>query len=366
MLAGRLTGSALAFAAYPSDGGQIVSSTAFVLVSTSDRYDHEWEREALSAIDGFAFDLRSAMPQTPEEMIIAAQGADAILLSSREPMTKEIMQAIPTCKVIARYAVGLDNIDLNAAADLGIVVTHYPMYCTNEVADHALALLLALNRRVVQLDRDLHAGIWVRETHHMDRMLRGPIPALRESTIGVVGVGRIGSAVIERLRPFGATILAADPHVDPAEIVRAGARPVSLEALMSTSDIVTLHCPLTAETHGMIDARALGLMKPGALLVNTARGPIVDLAALVAALESGRIGGAALDVVYPEPLPLESPLYGLSNVILTPHSAYYSERSVEVIRHETLRAAVDVLQGMLPKVVANPTVLERVTLRPRS
>jgi D-3-phosphoglycerate dehydrogenase len=139
---------------------------------------------------------------------------------------------------------------------------------------------------------------------------------------------------------------------------------VSLEVLLQRSDIVTLHCPLTPETHGLIDASALATMKPTALLVNTARGPIVDLAALVVAIENQRLGGAALDVVYPEPLPLDSPLYSLPNVILTPHAAYYSERSVKVIRTETLMAAVDVLQGRQPKVVANPAVLPRVSLAP--
>ena len=170
-----------------------------VLVSTSDRYELDWERTTLSAIPSFPFELRGATPHSPAEMVAAAADADALLISSREPVGRDVLARLARCKVIARYAVGLDHIDLDAAAERGIVVTHYPMYCTAEVADHALALLLALNRRVVQFDRDLRDGAWVREAHHMSRILRGPIPPLREMTVGVVGIGRIGTAVVERL-----------------------------------------------------------------------------------------------------------------------------------------------------------------------
>lgn len=341
-----------------------MSRSTHVLVSTSDRYDFDWEHETLSTIPGFDFELRRGSPTSTDEMIALARDADALLVSSREPVTRPIIEHLDRLKVIARYAVGLDHIDLDAAAERGIIVTHYPMYCTNEVADHALALLLALNRRIVQFDRDLRHGAWAMHSHHMDRILRGPIPPLREMTVGIIGIGRIGSAVAARLAPYGLHIIAFDPYLDAETITRSGAEPVSFEDLLQRSDIVTLHCPLTPETQGLIDAAALAAMKPTATLVNTARGPIVDLDALVLALENGRLGGAALDVVYPEPLPLESPLYTLPNVILTPHAAYYSERSVKVIRTETLMAAVDVLQGRQPKVVANPAVLPRVSLAP--
>lgn len=341
-----------------------VSQTTHVLVSTSDRYDFDWELATLSAVPEFDFELRSGSPATPDEMIALARDADALLVSSREPVTRPVIEQLDRLKVIARYAVGLDQIDLEAAAERGIVVTHFPMYCTNEVADHTLALLLALNRRIVELDRDLRKGAWAKHAHHMDRLLRGPIPPLRELTVGIVGIGRIGTAVAARLAPFGVRTLAFDPYLDRESIRERGAEPVSFDTLLQRSDIVTLHCPLTPETRGLIDATALGLMKPTSMLINTARGPIVDLQALAAALAGGRLGGAALDVVYPEPLPLDSPLYSLPNVILTPHAAYYSERSVEVIRTETLMAAVDVLQGRRPKVVANPAVLSALDLAP--
>ena len=198
----------------------------------------------------------------------------------------------------------------------------------------------------------------------MNRILRGPVPALRDQTLGIVGLGRIGRAVADRARPFGLTLLAADPFVDPAVVREHGAEPVALDALLARSDIVSLHCPLTDETRGLIGPSAFGLMKPTAVLVNTARGPVVDLDAAIAALQHGTIAGAALDVVYPEPLPVDSPLYRLPNVILTPHVAYYSERSIAIVRSETLSEALRVLRGRRPRTVANPAVLERVQLAP--
>jgi D-3-phosphoglycerate dehydrogenase len=275
-----------------------------------------------------------------------------------------VLENIPRVKVISRYGVGLDNVDLDAASDAGIVVTHYPGYCTAEVADHALAMILAHNRRIVEQDRALREGAWLEHGPATRRILRGPIQPLREQTLGIVGFGRIGQAVAARAKPFGVSIIAADPYIDPEIIRGAGAEPVTLEELLRRADIVTVHTPLTPETRGMIDAAALALMRPSAVLVNTARGPIVDLPALAQALTNGDIAGAALDVVDPEPLPGDSPFYGLSNVILTPHSAYYSERSVDVVRRETLLEALQVLRGRRPRTVANPAVLEKVSLAP--
>jgi D-3-phosphoglycerate dehydrogenase len=299
-----------------------------------------------------------------DDLIRVARDADAMLVSTREAITRRVLQNIPRVKVISRYGVGLDNVDLDAAAEAGIVVTHYPGYCTAEVADHALAMILALNRRIVEQDHALRAGSWVEHGPATRRILRGPIQPLREQTLGIVGFGRIGQAVAARARPFNLTIIAADPYVEPEVMTAAGVEPVTLEDLLRRADVVTLHAPLTAETRGLIDAAALALMKPEAVLVNTARGPLIDLPALAGALEEGRLSGAALDVVDPEPLPADSPFYRLPNVILTPHSAYYSERSVDVVRRETLLEALQVLRGKRPRTVANPAVLEKVALAP--
>jgi D-3-phosphoglycerate dehydrogenase len=222
---------------------------------------------------------------------------------------------------------------------------------------------MALQRRIVELDRDLRQGAWIEHGHHLDRILRGPVPALREQTLGLVGFGRIGQAVARRATGYGLTIIAADPYVEDTAIIALGVTPVTLDELLTTADIVSLHCPLTPETTGLIGERALGMMKPNGMLVNTARGPIVDLPALISELRSGRLR-AALDVVYPEPLPADSPLYRLPNLVLTPHAAYYSERSVEVLRTETFADTLAVLRGVRPRVVANPAVLARLSLDP--
>lgn len=335
------------------------------IVSTSDRYDLRWERAYLAETSDLEIELAGASPRSDQELIEAARGADALLISAREAITDEILALLPGLIVIGRNSVGLDNIDLDAAARHGVVVTHFPAYCTDEVADHAIALIYALNRRIAQFDRDLREGAWITHRHHMDRMLRGPIHAMRTLTLGIVGLGRIGQRVATRMAGSVAEIIVADPYIDRSTAARFGVRLVDLDDLLLTADIISLHCPLTPETRALIDRKRLALLKHTAYLVNTARGPIVDLEALANALAAEAIAGAALDVVYPEPLPQESRLNGLPNVILTPHAAYYSEESVETVRRETLTSVVDVLRGVAPPVIANPDVLALRPLRPR-
>jgi len=335
------------------------------LVSTSDRYDLQWERETLRGLPDLDVSLVSGLPTSDAELVDLAHGAEAILFSSREAMTAATFAALPRLRVVCRYAVGLDHVDLDAATAHGVVVSHCPGYCTPEVADHALGMILALNRNIVAFDRHLRLGAWREHTHHMDRLLPSPIPAIRTLTVGVVGFGRIGRAVVDRLRPFGCRVVVADPFVGEDIVRAAGAELVTLDALLGQSDIVTLHCPLSPATVGLIGKAEIRRMKRGAKIVNTARGPLIELTALATALTDGQLGGAALDVVYPEPFPAESPIATLDNVILTPHAAYYSEQSIQVVRVETLNAALDVLRGITPKVVANPTVLDRLALAAR-
>lgn len=338
----------------------------FTVVMTSNRYrwDMAPEQEIIKRYPDLDVDLRGVTVSSEEELIDAGRDADALMCSTLDVLNRRVMGELPKTKVIARYGVGLDNVDLDAATDHGIVVTHFPQYCTSEVADHAFALILALNRRIVEQDRALRAGAWVTYRHETRKIIRGPIPPLREQTLGIVGFGRIGRSVAQRAAPFGLTIIAADPYVADDEIRAhpAGVEPVALDDLLTRADIVTIHCPLTPETRGLLNAERLALLKPNALLVNTARGPIVDIDAITATLEAGRIGGAGLDVVYPEPLPADHPLYRQHNAILTPHSAYYSERSVEVVREQTFVEALTVLQGRRPRTVANPAVLAKLQL----
>jgi D-3-phosphoglycerate dehydrogenase / 2-oxoglutarate reductase len=352
-----------------TDLGQNTNDKQFTVIVTSDRYGNEtWglelEQTLVAEVTDIDVRLLSRASVSEDDLISAAQDADALLVSTREVVSRRVLENIPRVKVISRYGVGLDNVDLDAAADAGIVVTHYPGYCTSEVADHAVSMILALNRRIVEQDRALREGAWVEHGPATRRILRGPVQPLREQTLGIVGFGRIGQAVAARAKPFNLTILAADPYIDPDVMVAAGVEPVSLNDLLKRSDIVTIHAPLTPETRGLINAETLALLKPTAVLVNTARGPIIDLPALARALEEGTLAGAALDVVDPEPLPADAPFYRMPNVILTPHSAYYSERSVDVVRRETLLEALQVLRGKRPRTVANPAVLEKVTLEP--
>lgn len=345
------------------------ATTSFTVVITSDRYGAEnagldRERALLDRFPELTVAVRGEPSASEAELIAIGHRADALLVSTREAITRHVCENIPRVKVISRYGVGLDNVDLDAATDNGIVVTHYPQYCTAEVADHALSLLLALNRRIVELDRDLRDGAWVRNGPATTRILRGAVPALRTQTLGIIGFGRIGQAVAKRAGAFGPRLLVTDPYVPPDLVAAAGATAVSLDALLDEADLVTLHCPLTPETRGVIGADELARMKDEAAIVNTARGPLIDLPALTEALQARPAFRAALDVVDPEPLPPSSPLYGLLNVILTPHSAYYSTQSVETVRDETFLAAIAVLRGVLPPTVANPAVLERVPLVP--
>jgi len=338
---------------------------AFEIVMTANRYRDtlEHERALLDArFPGVAVTIRGTSARSDDDIVREGAKADAIMLSTLEPVTAALLDRLPRVRVVGRYGVGLDNVDLDAATERGVVVTHYPAYCTDEVADHALSMILALNRQIVALDQRLRRGHWLVHRSATRTLLPQPVPALRESTLGIIGFGRIGRAVATRARAFGLSLLVHDPHLEPDAIQADGIEPAGFREVFERSDLVTIHCPLTTDTLGLVNADALDRMKSTAYVVNTARGPIVDLPALVTALQAGTIAGAALDVTYPEPLPADSPLYTLPNVILTPHSAYYSERSTQVVRDETFASVMMALLGLRPPVVANPGVLGRVPL----
>ena len=245
----------------------------------------------------------------PQDDVVAA-------LTMLEPRVgDELFAQLPALRVVGTATVGFDQIDVDAAEARGIAVVSVPDYCTQEVADHALALLYALLRGIVALDRDVAAGGWSSKA-------AGPLRTLAELRVGIVGLGRIGGALATRLLALGAEVWAHD--LLPVE--RDGVRPAKLDELLAGCDAVTLHVPLTRETRGLLGARRIASMRPGALLVNTSRGEVVDLDAVLAALRSGRLGGAALDVLPQEP-PREAPV--APNLILTPHAAYYSAAAEE-------------------------------------
>jgi len=263
--------------------------------------------------------------------------------------TRRVLKELRRCKVICRYGVGVDTIDLLAATDYGIIVAFVPDYCTDEVSNHAAALILALHRHIVPLDRAVKAGNW-------QFRVGAPVARLTGQTVGIVGLGRIGIMLAEKLRGFGVKLIAADPYrTDWPEWVQK----VSLTELLEASDIVSLHCPLTVETRHLIDAAALRKMKPSAYLVNTARGGVVDPEAIVQALREKWIAGAALDVQEVEPMPAGHALAGLDSVILTPHAGWYSEGSIVELKRKVAMSVRRALEGQIPAAVANPEVLNR-------
>jgi D-3-phosphoglycerate dehydrogenase / 2-oxoglutarate reductase len=283
--------------------------------------------------------------KTPEELIALTADADAVL-TQFAPVNAAVIGAMRQARVIVRYGIGVDNVDLEAAKARNIPVCNVPDYCIDEVADHALALILGLTRGIVATCVHVSSGKWAL-----------PVPltsmhALKTLTIGVVGFGRIGREVAGRLRAFKSKVLVFDPVVPAAEVERAGCVPSGLDDLLRAADVVTLHCPSTAATRQMINGAALTKMKPGALLINLARGNLVDTGALVEALRSGRLGGAGLDVCDPEPVPADSTLLAMSNVLLTPHVASASAPAVSALRTQAAQTVARALRGEpLPNVV---------------
>lgn len=343
-------------------------TNAFTVIVTADRYgaasgDFAREHELLQQFPELKVEIRGEPGNTEDHLIAKGQRADVLVLSTRDPVTRRICENIPRVKVIARYGVGLDNVDLDAAADHGIVITHYPQYCTSEVADHAVAMVLNLNRRISELNQDLHEGAWATKGRQTAQIVRGPLNAMFATTVGLIGLGRIGEAVAARIAPFGSRILVHDPYIDPDTIRRSGATPATFDELLAESDVITLHCPLTPETRGLLGSEAFAKMKPTVAVVNTCRGPVINEAALIDFLTSNPRARASLDVMEIEPLDMGSPLFQLPNVVLTPHSAYYSEQSAQTVRDQTFLSAIAVLRGERPPTVANPAVLERVALR---
>jgi D-3-phosphoglycerate dehydrogenase len=282
---------------------------------------------------------------TPAELAEHVRGADHII-TQFAPLTADIIAAMDRARVIARYGVGVDNVDLEAARARGIPVCNVPDYCMDEVADHTLALLLALTRQVVPHARACKAGEW---------KLAAPMAAmkaLRDLTVGVVGFGRIGREVVHRLRAFKCPILVHDPVVPAAEIERSGCRAAGFEELLEKSDAVTLHCPSTARTRRMIRGETIARMKQGAILINVGRGDLVDSMDLVSALQEGKLAAAGLDVFSSEPIPADHPILRLDNVVLSAHVASVSVRAVRTLRATTAEIVARSIRGeALPNVV---------------
>ncbi|MEN6480359.1 MAG: C-terminal binding protein, partial [Anaerolineales bacterium] len=273
-----------------------------------------------------------------------------VVQTARPLLTRRSLAQLTRCRCVVRAGAGYDSVDVTAATERGILVCNTPTYCTDEVADHAIALLLACLRHVPRLDRGLRRGDHTMTIIDHTRRLAG-------STLGIIGLGRIGSRVVQRLRGWDLRVLAYDPYLTDDQVRDAGAERVSLPELLRTSDMISIHCPLTEETRHMIGRRELALLKPTAILVNDARGAVIDEQALAEALREERLWAAGLDVFETEPLPTDSPLLALENVIVTPHAAAYSPQSRADLYALVCEIASDVCQGRVPRFVVNAASL---------
>jgi D-3-phosphoglycerate dehydrogenase len=269
-----------------------------------------------------------------------ARDADAILVTYAK-LPGDLLRQLTRCKVIGRFGLGVDNIDIPAATERGITVTYVPDYCMHEVSDHAMALLLALARKIPLSNALVQAGRW-----EMPAVV--PIHRLHGRVLGLIGFGNIPRALVPKARAFGLTVITHDPYVAQDAVKALGVENVSFDDLLARSDFVSVHAPLLPATRGLMNADAFAKMNKGALLINTARGPLVDEGALVAALDSGKLGGAALDVVAVEPLAKDSALRGRDNVILTPHTGFYSVEALDELQTKCATDVARVLSGEKP------------------
>jgi phosphoglycerate dehydrogenase-like enzyme len=302
---------------------------ARVLYADHDYSDIDLERQVFADA---GVELFAAQCKTEDDVMAAATGCVGIL-SQYAPVGERVVAALPSLGIVSRIGAGYDNIDTAACERHGVWVANSPDYGIGEVATHALALALALVRNVVAYDRDIQAGGW----HYLSS---GPLHRAGDMTLGIIGLGRIGKRMAHVSRNVFKRVTAFDPYLIDGDFPAYVERMPTLDALLAASEVVSIHTPLTAETRGMIDARALSKAKPGSYLVNTARGAIVEIGDLLAALDSGILAGAGLDVLPIEPIAPACRLLGHPNVILTPHAAFYSEQSMVDLRHKAARNIV--------------------------
>ena len=288
------------------------------------------------------FELATAQCRTEDDLIAAARGCSG-LLTQYAPVTERVMAACPEVKIVSRMGAGFDTVDIEAARRRGVWVANAPDYGVGEVATHALAMALALLRHIPRLDREVRAGRW----HYAST---GPLPRATELTLGVLGLGRIGKRMSSISRGVFGSIIACDPYLIDGDFPAYVGR-VSKDELFRKADIVSLHVPLTAETRGMVDERLLGLMKKGSFLVNTARGAVVNVPDVVAALDSGRLEGAALDVLPQEPPAADDPALSHARLLLTPHAAFYSVEGERELRTKAAQNLIDWARNGRPQYV---------------
>jgi D-3-phosphoglycerate dehydrogenase len=310
------------------------------VITDCDHPSVEIERKVLSEIDP---EFILAYCNTEDEVIEVAKDADGII-NQYAPMTRRVIESLKRCKIIARYGVGVDNIDVEAATEHKIIVANVPDYCVDEVSTHTMALILACARGITLLDSKISEKIW-------DFTLAKPLFRTKGKTLGLFGLGRIARAVAQKASGFGFKIIAYDPYVSKID---GGIKLVKFSQLLSDSDFISIHTPLTDKTKHSFGESELKTMKKTAYLINTARGPIIDERNLYVALKERWIAGAALDVMEKEPPDWENILPKLNNLIITPHISFYSEESYVELKTKTAKAVLSVLKGGLPRAMVNP------------
>ncbi len=320
-----------------------------IKIAITDTVFPDWKpaEEALSALD---VELIRAEKPEHDEILAVASDADAVFVTYAQ-ITADVIAGLKNCKVIGRFGIGTDNIAIDAATDAGIVVTYAPVYCLDEVSDHAMALLLSLARKIPFSTSMVSSGRW-----EMPAVV--PIRRFKGRTLGLVGIGNIAQAIVGKAQAFGIKTIAADPYAPDEVFAKMNTEKVELDELLARSDYVSVHAPLTPETENMFSTEAFSKMKSDALLINTSRGPLVDVDALAKALDAGEIGGAALDVLPQEPPAADHPLLGRDDVILTPHTGFYSEDALLDLQTTVATDVATVLGGGTPKYPVNPKVLQ--------
>jgi len=318
--------------------------------------DYAWPTldQERAILEPLGVELLVAQRGDEAELVQLAPQADAIL-TCWQRVTPAVLAAATKCVHVSRYGVGLDNIAVDVATRLGMVVTNVPDFCVEEVSDHAMALILACARQVVAFHGAVSQGRW-------DNRSQGALPRLRGQTLGLIGFGNSARALLPKAKGFGLRVIAYTPRLAPTALTAPEIATNDLNLLLRESDYISLHAPLTAETKGMINAVTLRQMKPSAYLINTARGGLIDESALVSALHEGTLAGAALDVLSQEP-PRDQPLLGAPNTILTPHAAFYSEASIAELAAKAARHVAQSLQGQVPDNVVNRQVLGQAHCR---
>ena len=314
----------------------------------------EIEYEELRKVNA---ELLTANCTSEDDIINAAQEADALLVIFAR-ITRKVFENLPNLRVVVRYGIGYDTVDVSGATDNGVLLANIPDFCLNEVSDHAIAMVLACARQLIHLNQGAKNGQWVESQLALTK-----VPALYDQTLGIIGCGNIGRLSAKKAQCFGLKTIGYDPYIDEAVAKDAGITLVPLDRLLKESDYVTIHTLLNKETWHLIGENELSLMKPTSYIINTARGSVIDEAALIKALKEGTIAGAGLDVIEQEPINSDNPLISMGNVIITPHCAGSSEAAARRLRLSVAQEASRVLTGLWPKNVVNKSVKPRTNLK---